>query len=103
MYLNLNHQIPEGFLSSCDVVSYSINLPIFYGNRKSLCLFLMQGDLRSFLKRKGPLKPLTTVKFALDIARLLILSASEIEVYHALVYNSFLCVLVVCHLGDKRG
>ncbi|KMT02281.1 hypothetical protein BVRB_9g205990 [Beta vulgaris subsp. vulgaris] len=31
--------------------------------------YLPKGDLRSFLKRKGPLKPLTTVKFALDIAR----------------------------------
>lgn len=31
--------------------------------------YLPKGDLRAFLKRKGVLKPLTTVKFALDIAR----------------------------------
>ncbi|KNA16610.1 hypothetical protein SOVF_087760 [Spinacia oleracea] len=31
--------------------------------------YLPKGDLRGFLKRKGALKPLTTVKFALDIAR----------------------------------
>ncbi|XP_021766374.1 serine/threonine-protein kinase HT1-like isoform X1 [Chenopodium quinoa] len=31
--------------------------------------YLPKGDLRAFLKRKVALKPLTTVKFALDIAR----------------------------------
>ncbi|KAJ1375937.1 Serine-threonine/tyrosine-protein kinase, catalytic domain [Sesbania bispinosa] len=31
--------------------------------------FLPQGDLRAYLKRKGALKPLMAVKFALDIAR----------------------------------
>ncbi|XP_057526085.1 integrin-linked protein kinase 1-like isoform X2 [Amaranthus tricolor] len=31
--------------------------------------YLPKGDLHAFLKRKGALKPLTTVKFALDIAR----------------------------------
>lgn len=30
---------------------------------------LIQGDLRAFLKRKGALKPIMAVKFALDIAR----------------------------------
>ncbi|KAJ1378994.1 Serine-threonine/tyrosine-protein kinase, catalytic domain [Sesbania bispinosa] len=31
--------------------------------------FLPQGDLRAYLKRKGALKPIMAVKFALDIAR----------------------------------
>nr|KYP73372.1 Dual specificity protein kinase pyk1 [Cajanus cajan] len=31
--------------------------------------YLPQGDLRAYLKRKGALKPITAVKFALDIAR----------------------------------
>ncbi|KAE9606335.1 hypothetical protein Lal_00013593 [Lupinus albus] len=31
--------------------------------------YLPQGDLRDYLKRKGALKPITAVKFALDIAR----------------------------------
>ncbi|CAO2814311.1 unnamed protein product [Amaranthus hypochondriacus] len=31
--------------------------------------YLPKGDLHAFLERKGALKPLTTVKFALDIAR----------------------------------
>lgn len=31
--------------------------------------YLPKGDLRAFLKQNGALKPLTTVKFALDIAR----------------------------------
>ncbi|KAG5081638.1 hypothetical protein AAZX31_02G271100 [Glycine max] len=31
--------------------------------------YLPQGDLRAYLKRKGALKPVTAVKFALDIAR----------------------------------
>uniref|UniRef100_M1BGC4 Integrin-linked protein kinase n=1 Tax=Solanum tuberosum TaxID=4113 RepID=M1BGC4_SOLTU len=31
--------------------------------------YLPKGDLRAFLKRKGALKPITAVKFALDIAR----------------------------------
>ncbi|KAA8526224.1 hypothetical protein F0562_008037 [Nyssa sinensis] len=31
--------------------------------------YLPKGDLRAFLKRRGALKPITTVKFALDIAR----------------------------------
>jgi len=30
---------------------------------------LVQGDLRAFLKKKGALKPITAVRFALDIAR----------------------------------
>ncbi|KAI4319718.1 hypothetical protein MLD38_033287 [Melastoma candidum] len=31
--------------------------------------YLPKGDLRAYLKRKGPLKPIKAVKFALDIAR----------------------------------
>ncbi|XP_028760257.1 integrin-linked protein kinase 1 [Neltuma alba] len=31
--------------------------------------YLPQGDLRAYLKRRGALKPITAVKFALDIAR----------------------------------
>ncbi|KAL6953120.1 hypothetical protein U1Q18_048489 [Sarracenia purpurea var. burkii] len=31
--------------------------------------YLPKGDLRAFLKRKGSLKPMTAVKYALDIAR----------------------------------
>ncbi|KAL6999818.1 hypothetical protein U1Q18_000974 [Sarracenia purpurea var. burkii] len=31
-------------------------------------LLVWLGDLRAFLKRKGSLKPMTTVKYALDIA-----------------------------------
>lgn len=31
---------------------------------------LFKGDLHAYLKRKGALKPITAVKFALDIARL---------------------------------
>lgn len=31
--------------------------------------FVVQGDLCAFLKRKGALKPVVAVKFALDIAR----------------------------------
>ncbi|RDY02143.1 Serine/threonine-protein kinase HT1, partial [Mucuna pruriens] len=31
--------------------------------------YLPQGDLRAYMKRKGALKPITAVKFALDIAR----------------------------------
>jgi hypothetical protein len=31
---------------------------------------LFKGDLRDYLKRKGALKPTIAVKFALDIARL---------------------------------
>lgn len=30
---------------------------------------LFKGDLRAFMKKKGALKPVTAVKFALDIAR----------------------------------
>ena len=35
----------------------------------SVITLLIQGDLRAYLKRRGALKPITAVKFALDIAR----------------------------------
>lgn len=31
--------------------------------------YIFKGDLRAYLKRKGALKPIIAVKFALDIAR----------------------------------
>lgn len=41
------------------------------------CLNICQGDLRVFLNTKGPLKPTTALKFAMDIARSAIYSFFE--------------------------
>lgn len=71
------HQVIEG-LSSC-VLFVSTLIQVFISRKIKKCLFIyMQGDLHAFLKRKGALKPLTTVKFALDIARWILLSTCHI-------------------------
>lgn len=54
LHLKSNQFWPEFLLFNI----YSINL---------------QGDLHEYLKKKGPLKPATALRFAMDIARFVIL------------------------------
>jgi len=61
--------------TSWNMISWDVcwSLTVMWQNVAFLISFrhVLQGDLRDFLNRKGPLKPSTAVRFALDIARYL--------------------------------
>lgn len=74
----------NSFLGKSSLFSFGVKIDFFFffffvmhSILLDTCLNISQGDLRVFLNTKGPLKPTTALKLAMDIARSAIYSFFE--------------------------